>query len=230
MVNSAKNLVWTMNTTSAKKIKNTLLMGGTFDPIHLGHTQPAEETALWLGADKIALIPAHIPPHKSSTHATANQRSEMAALVCQSHSLFELDTRELQRDTHSYTVDTLEAIKNEQPENRLHFIMGTDSLFSFTHWKHWQKILTLCHLVVNIRPGYSHQRLEDSLCSELHSRVVHSITELEKYETGKIILHECTALDISSTQIRHNIKSGQQYSQSVEQTVYKYIEQQQLYR
>lgn len=219
-----------MSTTNSVKADILLLMGGTFDPIHLGHLLPAEETARWLGADQVTLIPTHIPPHKTNTHATVKQRTTMAALACRSNSLFHLDTRELQRSIHSFTVDTLLALKAEHPNTRLYFIMGMDSLLSFTHWKSWQKILTLCHLVVNIRPGYSHQQLESSISADLHSHIVHNVAELEKFPVGKIILHGCTALDISSTQIRHKIRTGQNYAQFVCQTVFEYIEQQQLYR
>jgi nicotinate-nucleotide adenylyltransferase len=219
-----------MSTTNSAKADTLLLMGGTFDPIHLGHTLPAEETAHWLGATQVYLIPAHIPPHKSTPHASAEQRVTMTSLVCNNQPLFHLDTRELQRNSHSFTVDTLIELKTEQPNKRLHFMMGMDSLLTFTRWERWQQILTLCHLVVNIRPGYSHQQLENSLNSELHARIVRSITELEQYAVGKIILHNGTAADISSTEIRKRIKKAKDYSLLVSQSVHEYIEQQQLYR
>lgn len=219
-----------MSTIKRNKNEIVLILGGTFDPIHYGHTLPAEETALWLGAKQVSLLPAHIPPHKNNTHATAIQRSAMAALVCNNHPLFNLDTRELERNTHSYTVDTLLELKAEHPTARLHFMMGMDSLLSFTHWQRWQQILTLCHLVVNIRPGYSHQKLEASISPALHSHIVHDITELETHAFGKIILHDCSAVDISSTQIRNKIKNRQDYGQFINQEVFEYIEQQQLYR
>jgi len=219
-----------MSTTNPAKADILLLMGGTFDPIHLGHILPAEETAHWLGAEQVALMPAHIPPHKSTPHASAKQRVTMTELACNNHPLFHIDTRELQRDNHSFTVDTLIELKAEQPNKRLHFIMGMDSLLSFTRWERWQQILTLCHLVVNIRPGYSHQQLEKNLSPQLHTHIVDNITELEKHPVGKIILHDCTAANISSTNIRAKIKTGEDYSPFVSQDVHEYIEQQQLYR
>jgi nicotinate-nucleotide adenylyltransferase len=219
-----------MSTINSAKVDILLLMGGTFDPIHLGHILPAEETARWLGAAQVALIPAHIPPHKSTPHASAEQRATMAELVCNNQPLFYLDKRELQRNSHSFTIDTLVELKAEQPNKRLHFIMGMDSLLTFTRWERWQKILTLCHLVVNIRPGYSHQQLENSLSPELHAHIVDNITELERHSVGKIILHDCTAADVSSTEIRNSIKKGKNYSPFVSQAVHEYIEQQQLYR
>ena len=219
-----------MSTTKATKAEVILLLGGTFDPIHLGHTLPAQETALWLGSEQVSLILAHIPPHKSTPRATAEQRVAMTNLVCRTNSLFRVDTRELQRNSYSFTVDTLLELKAEQPAARLHFIMGMDSLLSFTRWERWQKILTLCHVVVNIRPGYSHQKLEDTIDSKLLPHIVYSLAELEKHTSGKIIIHDSTACNISSTQIRDKIKDGDGYAQFLNQDVHKYIEQQQLYR
>ena len=219
-----------MSITSQTKPKIIALLGGTFDPIHLGHILPAQETAQWLGAEQLHLIPAHIPPHKSATHANAKQRAKMVSLVCDNHDVFTFDNRELNRQSPSYTVDTLHEIKAEQPSADLYFIMGMDSLLSFTKWRRWQEILTLCNLVVNIRPGYPHLALKAALAPELSARLIYSPTQLPHQHTGKIILHESSPVDISSTQIRTKIKAGSGYSQYLPKPVYDYIEQNQLYR
>jgi len=219
-----------MSTISQQPAKVIALLGGTFDPIHLGHTLPAQETAQWLGAKQIYLIPAHIPPHKNGTHANAQQRAKMVSLVCDDSAVLLLDNRELKRQTPSYTVDTLHEIKAEQPNADLYFIMGMDSLLSFTKWRRWQEILTLCNLVVNIRPGYAHLTLEAALAPALSARLVYNITQLQQQQTGQIILHESTPLDISSTQIREKIKAGSNYSQYLPVSVYNYIAQHKLYR
>lgn len=219
-----------MSTISLTQPEHILLLGGTFDPIHLGHILPAKETATWLSAKQVSLIPAHIPPHKQHTHANAEQRAAMANLVCLSDNLFKLDKRELQRSKHSFTVDTLIELKAERPNAHLYFIMGMDSLLSFTKWQDWQKILTLCHLVVNIRPGYCHLQLETKINPALKPHLIENILQLRSQAAGKIILHECNAFDISSTQIRNDIHAGKSYAQFVTKQVHHYIEQQQLYR
>jgi len=219
-----------MNIISQKKPKLIALLGGTFDPIHLGHILPAQETAQWLGAEQLHLIPAHIPPHKSDTHATAKQRENMVSLVCDNHDVLTLDSRELNRQSPSYTVDTLREIKAEQPSADLYFIMGMDSLLSFTQWRHWQEILTLCNLVVNIRPGYPHLALESALAPTLKSRLRYDQLQLQHQYPGQIILHESTPVDISSTQIRAKIAAGSSYRQYLPKPVYDYIEQHKLYR
>ena len=107
------------------------ILGGTFDPIHLGHTQSAQAVANELGLTKVLLIPAHIPPHKTSVtlvpHASAEQRAAMVEIACQSSKLFFCDPRELQRSGHSYTVDTLKNSNNNIP-NKLCIL-----LLAWTH-------------------------------------------------------------------------------------------------
>ncbi len=219
-----------MSITKQEVTKRIALLGGTFDPIHLGHILPAQATAKWLGVEQLYLLPAHIPPHKTGTHAEAKQRAKMVALVCDEHNDLTLDPRELNRHSHSYTLDTLKEIKAEQPCAGIYFIMGMDSLLSFTQWRGWQEILTLCNLAVNIRPGYSHLALESTLAPALKSRLVYSPVQLQQQQVGKILLHETTPIDISSTKIRAKIKAGLSYSQYLPESVYNYIEQHQLYR
>lgn len=219
-----------MNTTKRVNPKTIALLGGTFDPIHLGHIIPAQETALWLGAEQLHLIPAHIPPHKTGTHASAKQRAEMVALACEPDKGVLLDSRELDRDSPSYTIDTLREITKAQPKATLYFIMGMDSLLTFTKWRHWQEILTLCNLVVNIRPGYQHHELESTLEPALAKRLIYRLTKLQREKVGQILLHESTPLDISSTKVRENIKNSISYSEYLPKPVYHYIKQNKLYR
>ncbi|SEK44557.1 nicotinate-nucleotide adenylyltransferase [Colwellia chukchiensis] len=206
------------------------LLGGTFDPIHFGHTLPAQETALWLGAEQLHLIPAHIPPHKAGTHASAQQRADMVALVCNNNPIFSLDSRELKRNQASFTLDTLHELNAEHQAVDFYFIMGMDSLLSFTSWHKWQEILSLCNIVVNIRPGYSHQALTEQLPQTLSQRLVDDLSQLKAQRCGQIILHECQAVDISSTEIRAKIKAGLPYRHYLPDAVYHYIEQHKLYR
>lgn len=218
-----------MSITKQNPPKIIAVLGGTFDPIHLGHTLPGQETAKWIGAEKLFLIPAHIPPHKLGTHANAKQRAEMVSLICANNDNFMLDSRELNRHTPSFTVDTLNEIKAEHPNTSLYFIMGMDSLLTFTTWHCWQEILTLCNLVVNIRPGYSHLELENTLTPELNARLIFNLTDLQPQKSGQIVIHESKPVNISSTEIRLRIKSGLDCSQYLEKPVFNFIKQHKLY-
>ena len=127
-------------------------------------------------------------------------------------------------------IDTLREITKAQPKATLYFIMGMDSLLTFTKWRHWQEILTLCNLVVNIRPGYQHHELESTLEPELAKRLIYRLTKLQREKVGQILLHESTPLDISSTKVRENIKNSISYSEYLPKPVYHYIKQNKLYR
>jgi len=183
-----------MNTTKATKSKNVLfqensigILGGTFDPIHIGHTTPAECVARWLNLDKILLIPAHIPPHKKTPKINAEQRAKMVDLVCEDNSLFQCDLRELHHLTPSYTVETLKELKQDYPNKTLFFIMGMDSLLTFTQWHCYKEILTLCHLVINTRPNYSLTQLNDETKLLLKDHKVTELFRLQNASFGHII-------------------------------------------
>ncbi|WP_206484585.1 nicotinate-nucleotide adenylyltransferase [Thalassotalea sp. G2M2-11] len=222
-----------MNTTKrqseTKQLHRIGILGGTFDPIHHGHIFPAIETAQWLGLECLHLVPAHIPPHKHNTTANAQQRKAMVELVCQQFPILKLDTRELARTKASYTVDTLTELKQEQPHSQLFFVMGMDSLLSFTTWHQWQTILELCHIVVNVRPGYQPVDLHTPSMKELSAHFVETLAQLHHLTSGKIIFHQQQALDISSTEIRDEISKNIFDNNKLPSNIISYIKQQQLY-
>ncbi|MFT4925262.1 MAG: nicotinate-nucleotide adenylyltransferase, partial [Phenylobacterium sp.] len=106
------------------------ILGGTFDPIHYGHLKPAEQILHALDFAEIRLMPSHKPPHKKGTNATSEQRAEMVKLACQDIPGFTVDLRELERHDPSYSVVTLQTIRQTQPDTPLCFLMGMDSLLS----------------------------------------------------------------------------------------------------
>ncbi len=134
------------------------IFGGTFDPIHIGHVKSIDAVATWLHLDKVLIIPAHIPPHKTDSNitpkATSAQRATMVELAIADKPLFYCDRRELNRNGPSFTIDTLKELKATYPNQPLYFVIGMDSLQTFTTWHKYKEILSLCHLVVNTRPNY----------------------------------------------------------------------------
>jgi nicotinate-nucleotide adenylyltransferase len=210
--------------------KNIVIMGGTFDPIHNGHIETARETAKWLNVDKLFLLPAHIPPHKSSTTANALQRETMVRIICQQHPLFQLDDRELKRKTSSYTVTSLQEIKQEQPNSKIFFVIGMDSLMNFTTWHDWQKILTLCHIVVNIRPGYELNQINTVTRQLLQEHKINDLDEIKKQEAGRIIFHQNQSLNIASSEIRKQLLNNKINNNHLPKSIHNYIIQENLYR
>ena len=193
-----------MNTNNSAASSRIGLFGGTFDPIHQGHIRPLEQAAKLLRLDSINIIPANIPPHKSTTQTSAQHRAEMVKLVCQNHPLLTFDDRELQQAKPSYTVGTLSAIKQEQPNSQLFFFIGMDSLITFTAWHQWQTILELAHLVVMPRPNYTIEQVPQ----ELKPLVQNLMQDIDKTnietskQSGNIYLVESAQVNISSTEIR----------------------------
>jgi len=210
------------------------ILGGTFDPIHLGHTQSAQAVANELGLTSVFLIPAHISPHKTSSdlvpHATAQQRAAMVELACQQNSLFSCDTRELQRAGHSYTVDTLKELKLQYPNQPLYFIIGMDSLMSFTRWHQYQEILSLCHLIVNTRPNYPIEQLNSETEALLQKFQTTDSSQLSRIESGSIYLAKAKFFNISSTEIRHALAQQQNGHQQLLPTISDFIHKNKLYR
>ncbi|KGJ95130.1 nicotinate-nucleotide adenylyltransferase [Colwellia psychrerythraea] len=210
------------------------ILGGTFDPIHLGHTQSAQAVADELDLKKVLLIPAHIPPHKTSQelvpHASAQQRATMVEISCHGSTLFSCDQRELKRSGHSYTVDTLTALKKENPNRPLYFIIGMDSLMTFTHWYQYREILTLCHLIVNSRPNYAFEQLNQATIALLKKHQTSNLAELKNVESGNIYFAKTNLFDVSSTQIRHHLVSKTSWNLQLMPEISEYIHKNKLYR
>ena len=228
----------TTNNTSIAKSKNMSqgigILGGTFDPIHVGHTQSAQAVADELGLTKVLLIPAHIPPHKISPelvpHASAKQRAAMVDIACQKSSLFSGDHRELARSGHSYTVDTLKELKQQYPNQPLCFIIGMDSLLTFTQWHQYQQILSLCHLVVNTRPNYSINHINDATKNLLDNYQTTDINELSQLDSGRIFFANDCHFDISSTHIRQRLAQKHSCKDQLLPSVAEFIHKNKLYR
>jgi len=206
------------------------ILGGTFDPIHYGHINSAVQTANWLQLSQIVLMPCHIPPHKNSPSAMAEQRSEMVNIVCKDHPLFTLDDRELKRSTPSYTIDTLKELKANNEDTVIYFFIGMDSLLNFTTWHQWREILTLCHLVVSARPGYDLTRLNQTTQKLLADHQAIDNTVARHCSAGKVLFSSNDLLDISSTNIRRNIKEKKSCKNMTPKAILDFINKYQLYR
>lgn len=207
-MSSTKKITINNNASMSTTKKHTVgILGGTFDPIHNGHIEPAISVAKHLHLDELRLLPAHIPPHKGTPSASPKQREEMANLVCLNNPIFTLDNRELISNKTSYTVNTLKALKQETPNTAYFFIIGMDSLQTFTTWHLWEDILNYCHIIVNIRPGYSSTDFNDETLALLKKYQRHTMTDLFTQDFGFIYIYEGVEKNISSTQIKYAIKN-----------------------
>ncbi|MCE9679018.1 nicotinate-nucleotide adenylyltransferase [Shewanella sp. AS1] len=131
------------------------ILGGTFDPIHFGHIRPALAVQQALTLDQLWLMPNHIPPHKAQPNSNSAHRLAMAQLVCEQYPPFSVCDIEINRESPSYSVVTLQTLRERHPKDQLLFIMGMDSFIKLPSWYQWQRLLELCHIVVCRRPGWT---------------------------------------------------------------------------
>lgn len=135
------------------------IMGGSFDPIHLGHLVTAEQARAELGLDEVVFVPAGAQPQKS--HATpAELRYLMTVLATAANPAFSVSRLEIDREGPTFTVDTLRSMRHRRPNDRLFFITGADAILNILTWKDAEECLNLAEFVAATRPGYDLAKLE----------------------------------------------------------------------
>lgn len=189
------------------------IMGGTFDPIHIGHLILGENAYLQLGLDKVVFMPSGNPPHKRNREGRASdtQRMDMVKLAIATNTHFEISDVEMNEEGYSYTFRTLERLNAEHPDTRYYFIIGADSLFDFDGWMNPQRICDACTLVVATRNHTSNEKLDGAI---EHVR--------EKFHADVVKL-DTENIDCSSRQIRSWVAEGHTVKYYVPDTVINYI-------
>ncbi|MEE9181556.1 MAG: nicotinate-nucleotide adenylyltransferase [candidate division NC10 bacterium] len=220
------------------------VMGGTFDPIHLGHLRAAEEIYLAFGLDHIIFVPAAHPPHKGDQDVAAPiHRYEMVSLATVFTPSFSVSPIELNRPGRSYSVETVrELLKLYGPETYLCFIMGVDAFLEMSSWKEAEEILRLTQVVVTARPGWRLDEVEKTLTPEQRRQLGNpqfqylKISEVspklshQGLVPGLVLLVEVVSLDISSREIRHLVEEGRSIRFLVPDTVAAYMGKNRLYQ
>lgn len=183
------------------------VFGGTFDPVHYGHLRTAFEMLQALRFDCVRFIPCGDPPHRGTTHASASERLRMVALAIEGQAGFIVDDREVQRDGPSYSIDTLQSLREEFPERPLGLIIGMDAFLGLPGWYRWEDILETAHIIVAHRPGWKAPDMGPlgELITEFGT---HRVDDLHSMVQGRVHIHAVTQLEISSTEIRDLVKAG----------------------
>lgn len=203
-----------------KERKRIGIMGGTFDPIHIGHLILGETAYEQFHLDQVLFMPAGNPPHKRnrSNRATDEQRTEMVKIAIASNPHFALSLEEMNLDGFTYTYRTLERLKRQNPDTDYFFIMGADSLYEFEKWREPGRILAACTVLVATRDHTSDQRL-DLAIENLK----------EKYNSNIQKMYSLN-IDISSKLIRSWIEQGRTLAYYVPDPVISYIQKNKIYR
>ncbi len=196
------------------------LFGGSFDPVHFGHLLLAECCREQIGLDRVWFVPAAAQPHKrNGLVATAAQRLDMLRLAIGGQPAFEVSTLELDRGGVSYTVDTLEAVRREQPAAELFLLMGTDSLADFPTWREPARICELAIPVAVRRAG----AVEPDYAQFAGLISIARLAAIERFRV------EMPAVDFSASDIRRRVAAGLSIRYRTPRAVEKYIEVQGLY-
>jgi nicotinate-nucleotide adenylyltransferase len=198
------------------------LFGGTFDPIHAGHTTVADAAARQIGAEKVIFIPAKISPLKGFfPFASDTDRLKMIELALAGHELFAASDCELKRAAPSYTLDTVRHFQREYgPQTHIHWLIGADGVGDLAHWYKIEDLIDECFLTTMRRPGYpvpDFDRWEPRWGPQRVAKLKRNVIETP-------------LVDISSTEVRRRLGAGEDVAGMLHPDVLDYIRVHGLYR
>ncbi|HEU4708996.1 MAG TPA: nicotinate-nucleotide adenylyltransferase [Methylophilaceae bacterium] len=213
------------------------ILGGAFDPIHFGHLRMAQELADALSLAEVRFIPTASPPHRPQSSTPAADRLAMVDLAIDGNPLFRGDDLEIRRHAEqrqpSYTIDTLLSLEQELgKDTALCLLMGGDAFLGLPAWHRWETLLQHCHIVVANRPNAVLQpaKLSQPLKALWEKSGTHNVRDIAKEKAGRIFMQPITALDISATRIRKDLKLGKSPRYLLPDAVIDYISTHTLYR
>jgi nicotinate-nucleotide adenylyltransferase len=184
------------------------ILGGTFNPVHIGHLILAEEAREKLGLDKIIFVPTALPPHKEDLNiAPAADRLKMIRLAIQGNRYFAVSDIEIKREGRSYTIDTLSELKLKYSRDELYFIIGSDLLKYLNEWKDLAQIIKMVKFLVATRPGYPLEQIP---------HYIHTLA--------------IRAVDVSGFEVRQCVRENKSFRYLVPDKVFGYINKRRLYR
>ena len=206
------------------------ILGGTFDPVHLGHLRLAQEVGEALSLSVVRFIPGGTPPHRAPPQTPVADRVAMVKLAIDGNPLFVLDERETRRTGNSYTFDTLNELRAELGTAcPLVLIMGADAFLGFTSWHRWQEIIGLAHIAVAHRPGSVWDGIPAALARKFAQRRSSDPQAVHRAAAGAIVEAPITALDISATKVREQVRSRHSARYLLPTAVLDYINDKKLF-
>lgn len=195
------------------------ILGGTFNPIHMGHLLMAEQAKEEFALDQIIFIPVGNPPHKDLSNAIPDaDRVAMTQLAIQDNSAFSIDLFEIEKQETCYTYETLQHFATQNPNTEYYFILGADSLFYFHKWCHPESICKYSTILAAVRDDRD------------MGAVLDKIEELNQVYDTKMYPLQMPSVALSSTDIRKRVCKGQSIRYRVPEKVEQYIHTHHLYR
>lgn len=200
-------------------MKKIGILGGTFDPFHLGHVSIGERSIEEVGLDELILLPANVSPFKINCEMVEEiHRINMLEAFVKNHPDFSVSRLEIDTDNVSYTYDTMETFRKLYPDDKIYFICGSDALVTVENWYKGKMLLESTDFIVANRPGIDGDVLNE--------KIKHYV---DSYLT-EIILLTNPILEVSSTEIKEKLKLGMSIHNLVPGEIEKYINEYALYR
>jgi nicotinate-nucleotide adenylyltransferase len=220
--------------TCTDQLSVKAVLGGTFNPPHMGHINAALNAADALNIDQVHLMPCKIPPHKPVS-VSEEHRVRMTELCCENNARLVPELIEFSLPSPSYTVKTLRALK-QQSKQSICFFIGADSLYNLDKWFEWEQLLKYCHLVVMRRDSESFTP-NDVISAWLNEYSAKNAQIIHERPSGSVILVDTPLYPVSSTDVRNVLRMGRRENNAntinvnewVPRNVLDYIAANQLY-
>lgn len=199
--------------------KRVGIMGGTFNPIHIGHLIIAEAAYEAYNLDEVLFVPSGVSYMKDQSEILdAKKRVHMTGLAIEDNPHFALSTIEIDRDGNSYSYETLETLRKQNPNTEYFFLVGSDTLFALETWKHPEILLPSCTILVAVRDGVPMEKMQE------HAKY------LEEKFGGRIELLTTPNIEISATDIRNRLAANRDVKYFVPDAVLEFIQKKGLYK
>lgn len=204
------------------------ILGGTFDPIHVGHLRMAIELYEACRLAKVHLIPCYQPVHRPQPAATPVQRLAMVKAAVENEASLVADDREIVRQGLSYTIDTLLELQSEATHTPICILIGIDAFLGFDTWHRYQEILERAHLIIAYRPPYE---LPNSgpIKDILNKHLKDDVDYIHQHLAGGILLKPISLLEISASDIRKQIAEKKNPRYLLPMSVFEYMQQHHIY-
>ena len=202
------------------------VFGGTFDPVHNGHTKIIQNLLKLIPFDEIKVIPNGQPPHRTSV-CSNNDRLEMVNLAFKDINQILIDEREIHREGPSYAIHTAKEVLEEFHQHNVVWIMGSDAFSGIDSWFEWEEFINIINILVMARPG---SKIDPTSKAGIliMDRQTSNINDLSQ-GAGKILVVDIDPVNISSTQVRSNLASGETVNDLILEDVSDYIDSGKLY-
>ena len=215
------------------------ILGGSFDPVHMGHIGLAQETQSRFSLDQILFLPVFQSPHKSHIPLASNaHRMAMLRLALKGNTHFSISDTEMRREEVSYTIDTINRFRLKYSSSELYLLIGYDNLLDLDSWKDAQEIMKNCHILVASRPGLKIFNSTGKVFGLFNrdspyrlGKIKNKTQEFIHRETGKkLVVYDISPRDISSSVVRERLVLGKPVDNLLPPEVETYIIEHQIYK